>query len=178
MRSTAPRPESATGGSAATQAVDADARRWTPKRGVAIAIRATAFVVPFILSAVVARMLQQQLSGPTGVGPFIGRWVVVIAGSTAVLVAADRVTRHLLPIAALYQVALVFPDHAPSRYKVALRSGSSGALAARLREGGDLGDTPAEAAENVLVLLKDTRQARPAHPGSLGAGAGLLGDHR
>ena len=70
-------------------------------------------------------MLQQQLSGPTGVGPFIGRWVVVIAGSTAVLVAADRVTRHLLPIAALYQVALVFPDRAPSRYKVALRSGSS-----------------------------------------------------
>ena len=155
MRSTAPRPESATGGSAATQAVDADARRWTPKRGVAIAIRATAFVVPFVLSAMVARMLQQQLSGPTGVGPFIGRWVVVIGGSTAVLVAADRVTRHLLPIAALYQVALVFPDHAPSRYKLALRSGSSGALAARLREGGDLGDTPAEAAENALVLLKD-----------------------
>ena len=49
----------------------------------------------------------------------------------------------------------MFPDQAPSRYKLALRSGSSGALAARLREGGDLGDTPAEAAENALVLLKD-----------------------
>ena len=70
------------------------------------------------------------------------------------LVTTDRVTRHLLPVAALFQVALVFPDRAPSRYKVALRSGTASVLARRIQAGDHLGDTPAEAAENALVLLK------------------------
>jgi putative nucleotidyltransferase with HDIG domain len=146
---------SATGGSAATQAVDADARRWHTRKGASPAIRAAAFLGPFVASFLVARMLQDVLPVSHTLPTHVLRWGIVIAGSSVVLIAADRVTRHLLPVAALFKVALVFPDRAPSRYKVALRSGSSASLAAKVRSGGGLGDTPAEAAENALVLLKD-----------------------
>jgi putative nucleotidyltransferase with HDIG domain len=146
---------SATGGSAATQAVDADARRWHTRKAASFAIRAAAFLGPFVASLLVARMLQELLPVAHRLPTHAVRWGVVIAGSSVVLVVADRVTRNLLPVAALFKVALVFPDRAPSRYKVALRSGSSAALAAKVRSGGGLGDTPAEAAENALLLLKD-----------------------
>ena len=146
---------SATGGSAATQAVEADAHRWATRRGTSVAIRIVAVVVPFAASLLVARMLQDAMGSAHTLFGHVVRWTIVIIGSTTVLVTADRVTRHLLPIAALFKVALVFPDKAPSRYKVALRSGSSASLARQVRAGGELGSTPAEAAANALILLKD-----------------------
>jgi putative nucleotidyltransferase with HDIG domain len=155
---TQPGAVSADGGSAATQAVDADARRWTPKKTIAIAIRGVAVLAPFMASLVVARMLQQSLSDAHGLVPTVLRWVLVIGGSTAVLVATDRVTRRLLPVAALFRLALVFPDKAPSRYKVVLRSGSAAKLAQQVRSGEDLGHTTNEAAENALLLLNDLRR--------------------
>ena len=36
-----------------------------------------------------------------------------------------RGARRLLPLAALYRLSLVFPDHAPSRFRTALKAGSS-----------------------------------------------------
>ena len=120
-----------------------------------MAIRIVAVVVPFAASLLVARMLQEAMGSAHTLFGHVVRWTIVIIGSTTVLVTADRVTRHLLPIAALFKVALVFPDKAPSRYKVALRSGSSASLARKVRAGGELGSTPAEAAENALILLKD-----------------------
>jgi hypothetical protein len=69
------------------------------------------------------------------------------------LLVVDHGARRLLPLAALFRLALVFPDRAPSRYRLALRTGTVRQLTDRLRDGGDLGDTPAEAAENLIVLI-------------------------
>ena len=111
--------------------------------------------MPFLASALVARMLQEAL-GPTSTLPgHVLRWAGVILGSTAVLVTADRVTRHLLPIAALFQVAMVFPDRAPSRYKVALRTGSATRLAEQIRRGEALGGTPTSSVKRVLNVPRD-----------------------
>ena len=51
------------------------------------------------------------------------RWVLIAIASTAVMVAFDRLTRRLLPLAVLFNLTLAFPDQAPSRFKVALRTG-------------------------------------------------------
>ena len=60
-----------------------------------------------------------------------------------------------MPLAALLKLALVFPDEAPSRFRTALRAGTTAELEGRLeqaQEGADA-DTPVEAAERLLGFV-------------------------
>ena len=43
---------------------------------------------------------------------------------TAVLYTGELLMRRLLPLSALLRLTLVFPDHAPTRFRVALRTGT------------------------------------------------------
>jgi HD-GYP domain-containing protein (c-di-GMP phosphodiesterase class II) len=146
-------PVSATGGSARTQAVDADARRWRTRRLTSVALRTAAVLLPFGASFVAGRLCASSLPHPHHLLGAVGWWAAVITVSSLALLGVDRLARRLLPIAMLYRLALVFPDKAPSRYRVALRTGTAHQLRERLANGGDLGDTPAEAAENLLALV-------------------------
>jgi hypothetical protein len=93
------------------------------------------------------------LPRPSGIAPTIGWWAAVVAVAAITLTCVDRGARRLLPLAALYRLALVFPDKAPSRYRVALRSGTAHQLSEKLRSGADLGSTTSDAAENLLALV-------------------------
>jgi HD-GYP domain-containing protein (c-di-GMP phosphodiesterase class II) len=70
------------------------------------------------------------------------------------MVAVERLARRLLPLAALLKLSLIFPDRAPSRFRMAVRAGGTRKLEERLRSATEEGlpDTPAEAAEKVLEL--------------------------
>ncbi|TML12156.1 MAG: HD domain-containing protein [Actinobacteria bacterium] len=145
--------ESATGGSASSQAVDLAPSRWRTRRGTAIAIRVGVVVGPAAASVVAARLATGLLPRPSGIGQLAGWWAVVVAVAAITLAGVDRAARRLLPLAALYRLALVFPDKAPSRYRIALRSGTTHQLSERVRSGESLGDTPSQAAENLLALI-------------------------
>ena len=58
----------------------------------------------------------------------------MLATSTAVLFLTERAARRLLPLAALLKLSLVFPDHVPSRFSVALRTGTTKQLARQLEQ--------------------------------------------
>ncbi|MEA3185195.1 MAG: hypothetical protein QOJ74_1672 [Ilumatobacteraceae bacterium] len=60
-------------------------------------------------------------------------WVGLLGVSTLVLMCTDRLARRALPLAALLKLSLVFPDRVPSRFSVALRSGTTKQLARRLQ---------------------------------------------
>ncbi|MEY2445882.1 MAG: hypothetical protein QOE00_2462 [Ilumatobacteraceae bacterium] len=60
-------------------------------------------------------------------------WVGLLGVSTVVLMCTDRLARRALPLAALLKLSLVFPDRVPSRFSVALRSGTTKQLARRLQ---------------------------------------------
>ena len=82
-------------------------------------------------------------------------WIGLSGAATVVLIAIDRLTRRLLPLAALLKLALVFPDEAPSRFRTALDSGTTADLEQRLqraRDGAE-SDTPVEAAERLLGFV-------------------------
>ncbi len=72
-----------------------------------------------------------------------------------VLLAVERLTRRLAPLATLLALSLTFPDRAPSRFRVALSNSSTHQLHVRIDEArrGVLGNTPSEAAERVLELV-------------------------
>ena len=71
------------------------------------------------------------------------------------LLVVGRITRRLLPLAALLKLSLVFPDEAPSRFRVAMRSGTVETLRERIAaaRSGRPGETPIEAAQRLLTLV-------------------------
>ncbi|TDT14633.1 HD domain-containing protein [Ilumatobacter fluminis] len=128
---------------------------WRASRAGSFAIRSAAFLTPIVAAYVAIRLVGTHLIRPTGtVGLVV--WILQAAAVGALVShAVGRLTRRLLPLAALMQLTLVFPDRAPSRFGVALRSGTVKQMRERAqvyhRDG--LGSSPAEAAENAIVLV-------------------------
>lgn len=98
-------------------------------------MRVGAFVVPILASFAVTRFVSRVLWHPPGwdgLALFVVQ-VAVVGSAAAVL--SERAIRRVLPLAMLLNMTLVFPDRAPSRFGVALRSGSLKKLQASLDDG-------------------------------------------
>jgi hypothetical protein len=112
-------------------------------------------VVPFAASVAFAWTLSGLLPTVSTWPMAILRWLLIALASTSVMVAFDRVTRRLLPLAVLLSLTLAFPDQAPSRFKIAMRIGTTLQLRKIVADAraGRIGETPAEAAEKLLELV-------------------------
>ena len=130
-------------------------RKWAGRPVLAFFVRSAVYVVPIAASVLASVWLSKVIPAPESVWHVIGWWVAIIAGSTSVLFLVDKGVRWLLPLAALLQMTMIFPDKSPSRFRTALRSGASiKHLTAQLRaaEEAGLDDDPTRAAEIVLQL--------------------------
>jgi putative nucleotidyltransferase with HDIG domain len=117
---------------------------WRDHRVAAGAVRGLVLVGPVAVSAAVGIAAGLVLPD-RGTAPW---WVAVLALSLGALRLTDRLARRLLPLAVLLDLALLFPDTAPSRFKVALKTGS----ARHVHE--HMADTdPSDAAETILTLV-------------------------
>src|SRR5665213_2211905 len=128
---------------------------WKGRPGLSKLLRATALVVPLGASVAMAAVLSRLL--PSGGGwTFVIRLVVTLGVSTGVLFGVNRLTRRLLPLAMLLQMSLVFPDHVPKRFSLALRAGAVKRLTRAVTDAADASDagsTASEALTRVLILL-------------------------
>lgn len=102
--------------------------------------------------------LAGQVLPPERLG--LGKWtwvVLVFVAATVVLTIAGRAARRLVPLVALMQLTLVFPDEAPSRARTALRRSNSKAMLRRLQEAEQAGEAAEEGAysEYLVQLLKE-----------------------
>jgi hypothetical protein len=129
--------------------------QWAGRPWIALAIRVAAVVAPFATSVVFAWQLSSRLPAVATVSGAIVRWVLIAIASTAVMIVADRCTRRLLPLAALFSLTLAFPDRAPSRFRLAIRTGTTLQLRKTIADAreGRIGTTPAESAEKLLELV-------------------------
>ena len=86
---------------------------------------------------------------------YIAWWAGLSVAATAALLVAGRLSRRLLPLAALMRLSLVFPDSAPSRFRTALRTGTVATLEERLAAArrGETERTPVAAAQLLLELV-------------------------
>ncbi|MEP7201625.1 MAG: HD domain-containing phosphohydrolase [Ilumatobacteraceae bacterium] len=100
----------------------------------ALAIRLVAFTAPIVAALTWSAMLSRLVPSPHALPGRIAWLVVMLATSTVVLFATERVARRILPLAALLKLSLVFPDHVPSRFSLALRTGTTRQLARRLQD--------------------------------------------
>jgi hypothetical protein len=112
-------------------------------------------VAPVTAGATAAIELSRLLPSSSSLAATVLRVLFVAGASTAIVFAVDRAARRLLPLAALYRLSLVFPDHAPSRFRTALKAGSSRRverLVAETRRHG-LPNDASEAARRVVELI-------------------------
>ena len=131
------------------------ATRWHARPRLAIAIRVVAALLPFVGSVLVTRAVQRRLPPPDGLLALVATWVLLAVIGTVVLWGVERVSRRLLPLAALLKMSLVFPDAAPSRFRSAIRTGTVAQLERRIEDVQEqgIGNTPAEAARTLIDLL-------------------------
>ena len=128
---------------------------WVERPWAARAVGALVYVVPFVASVGGAFALTSVLPDPPTFWWGVLRWIAVAVVSTIVLLVVERQMRRLLPLRTLLGLTLAFPDRTPSRFKIAIRTGTTNQLQKRLGEAraGKLGDTPGEAAEHLLELV-------------------------
>jgi hypothetical protein len=131
------------------------ATRWHARPRLAIAVRVVAALLPFVGSFFVTRAVQQRLPHPDGLWMLLATWVLLSVVGTVALWSIERLSRRLLPLAALLRMSLIFPDQAPNRFRSALRTGTVAQLERQIDEVQEngIGDTPAEAARTLIDLL-------------------------
>lgn len=128
--------------------------RWTERPVLSGLVGATSFLLPIVVSAAAAIAVSRILPRPDGLGAAILWWGGLTAVTVLALMLVDRLARRLLPLAALLRMSMLFPDRAPSRFRVAFRAGTVRALERRVQHARTHGlhDEPAKAAEKILTL--------------------------
>jgi HD-GYP domain-containing protein (c-di-GMP phosphodiesterase class II) len=124
-----------------------DRSRWRARPALSRALSLSVFVVPVAGSYVVTRLLSPLVAGL----PVLSRVIALGVIAVAVGLVAERVLRRVLPLAALLRMTMLFPDRAPSRFKLARAAGNTGILTERARTHPD--ETAGEAATRILGLL-------------------------
>ena len=124
---------------------------WTSRRGLAWMLRASTVIVPLVVAVVAMVAVGRTLHRPHGALPSLGWYALLLGVSYAASWLASRVMDRTLPLAALLEMSLQFPERAPSRLGIAQRGGSAQALARLATTRPD--ESAQEAAERILKLL-------------------------
>lgn len=127
---------------------------WSENRRGAFLVRTLVIVAPFAMALLATWAATRIWEAPDSGFDAALRFVVLAAFAMAVAAGTDSLARRLLPLAALLRLSLVFPDEAPSRFVIALRSGSTRSLEKRLAEldTEDFAGTDADAARIIVEL--------------------------
>ena len=147
-------------GSSASPVHPEEPAAWNARPGVALLLRAAIFVAPILASVLVSYLIARMWTRPEGLVASSGWFLVLIVAGGLAMLAIDRVARRFLPLTALLRMTLIFPDQAPSRFNVAIRTGTTKQLERRLEHVQEfgLGETEAEAAETLLHLAAALRE--------------------
>lgn len=107
---------------------------WAASPWMARGVRAAIFVTPLLIAWVFIRLTGFILYRPPGwFGVVVWSLQALVVG-TAVARQADRLMHRFLPLATLLGLSLTFPDQAPSRFSVALRTGTVNKMQARMEQ--------------------------------------------
>src|SRR5688500_5074918 len=116
-----------------TAAGRTDRRRWAARPWRARGLRLLVYALPVAGSLGFVHVATSITGVPTSsLWIFLLWWLAMSLTATAVVAVAYKLLRRLLPLGALMEISLVFPDEAPSRFRLALRSGTVDSLEERL----------------------------------------------
>ncbi len=156
-------------------------RVWKSSRALAWTVRLTLLILPVLSAWLVVRQVSVVFYRVAGTFGLLF-WMIqalVVASSVSILV--DRVTRRFVPLVGLLGMSLVFPDQAPSRFGVALRSGTIRQQQKRLDSVRQNGLDPqankaAEQAIQLVSMLSDHDRLTRGHTERVRAYAAMIGE--
>ena len=125
------------GGSASSQADTLNRAAWSPRPSASLTIRLAVVVTPIVTSIVAVWTFASLVPAPPD---WFGYWTWIaglVAVSCAASFAVQRALRALAPLELLFKMSLIFPDEAPTRFGLALRTGTFRSLARRVRRSDD-----------------------------------------
>lgn len=143
----------ALGGSASSQAETLDRAAWTPRPLTAFALKLTLFLAPIVAAVLAVRGFVAVVSAPNGRLLYWVWMAALVAVSCVVSVAVQRVLRRLAPLTVLLKMSLVFPDEAPDRFGLALRSGTFRSLSRKVDGPNDLRSDEQARAEHLVEAM-------------------------
>jgi HD domain len=131
-----------------------DGARWRAHPFLSAAIRIFVVLCPAALAAVAAVLSTRHLPPPPQVSA-AAWWLVFISVGLVTWLVSVRVLDRLLPLAALLELTLVFPDAAPSRFAVLRRTANPRQLERDLRraESEGAGTELGRRAQTILELI-------------------------
>lgn len=134
--------------------VTSPAEEWAGRPWLARALRLVLTLLPFTGAVAVSYFVSNAWARPDG-WAILGWLISITLLSFTAMVVIDRVSRRVVPLTILLRMTLIFPDKAPSRFSVALRSSSTKELDRTVAEvkADGLGGTADDAAENLLVMI-------------------------
>ena len=128
----------------------ASENQWRRRPVASALVRATVLSFPLTVAVVAGVVAGSSISG-NSLGSMLARMALGAFASIIGFVLVERLARRLLPLAALLRLSLVFPDCAPSRFSVAMRSTSVRKLQRWAKEAQGDNEIPA-LAEKVVTL--------------------------
>ncbi len=144
-----PRPDASSSGGVDPQS---DGGRWSDRPVLGRVLKLLVLLGPIVVSVGFVAVVSRLVPRPEQWYGVVGWWIGLTAASTAVLIVTERVLRRFLPLVALFRLSLVFPDHAPSRFKVAMRTNTVRQVQRSLEAGQLQQDDFQEAAERLVGL--------------------------
>ncbi len=132
-----------------------ESKAWEASPALAWTVRVAIVALPVLVAWLTVRLVSGFFYRPDGtIGLVLWILQAVVAGSLVSLL-TERFTRRFVPLAALLNMSLVFPDESPSRFGTALKSGTvrkrQKQLAQIQAEG--LSTSETEAAEEAIHLV-------------------------
>lgn len=144
----------ALGGSASSQADTLGRSAWSPRTSVALTIRLAVSLLPVVASVAAVWICTTYVPAPAGTALFWTWMAGLVAVSCIASFAAQRVLRRLAPLELLFKMSLVFPDEAPTRFGLALRTGTFRSLARRVKRADGVDDwTMQRWAEHLVAAM-------------------------
>jgi hypothetical protein len=107
-----------------TRFADREPARWKQRRTVAVAIRLIVLLAPVAVSVGASLAITRLVRAPADHGQRVAWLVGIVVVCSFLAWPARRLLRRLLPLAALFEMSLLFPGEMPTRWKVAREAGS------------------------------------------------------
>ena len=139
-------------GSARGSAARGDA--WAGHPVATVALRATAAVGPLIAAVAVVLGARALFPVPADLARRAVWALVVGATATATVFLVAALLRRVLPLAALLRLSLAFPDHAPSRLRIARRTATLQQAQARVAAALVVDDTTLDTADTTTAIRR------------------------
>ena len=155
-------------------------RRWKSFSRTSLLVSAIVVAIPIAVSATVAFALSHLLPRPHTVFSEVLWWIGVLGTAGLAAIGAGRLSRRLLPLAALLNMSMLFPDKAPSRLAVLRKMGSTRSLDRQIQSGevspaSDLNDAAIEILALATALGQHDRRTR-GHSERVRSFADLIAD--